>query len=95
MPRNLERWTVLPHDAPRQVTDDIITVVGEIEMPLMTLPRRMTVVGAFAVRGGTAGTVTVEYDASTARASRPSLDENGRSTRGAKGGRRNGSKKPS
>jgi 7-cyano-7-deazaguanine reductase len=26
-------------------------------------PRRMTVVGEFAVRGGTAGTVTVEYDA--------------------------------
>jgi hypothetical protein len=44
MPRTLEQWTVLPHDAPRQVTDDIITVVGEIEMPLMTLPRRMTVV---------------------------------------------------
>ena len=44
MPRNLDEWTVLPHDAPRQVTDDIFTVVGEIEMPLMTLPRRMTVV---------------------------------------------------
>jgi 7-cyano-7-deazaguanine reductase len=26
-------------------------------------PRRMTVVGQFAVRGGTAGTVTVEYNA--------------------------------
>ena len=26
-------------------------------------PRRMTVIGAFAVRGGTAGTVTAEYDA--------------------------------
>ena len=35
---------MLPHDPPRQVTDDILTVVGEIEMPLMTLPRRMTVV---------------------------------------------------
>ena len=44
MPRTLEQWTVLPHDPPRQVTDDIMTVVGEIEMPLMTLPRRMTVV---------------------------------------------------
>jgi hypothetical protein len=49
MPRNLEEWTVLPHDPPRQVTDDIRTVVGEIEMPLMTLPRRMTVVR---LRGG-------------------------------------------
>ena len=44
MPSNLEEWTVLPHDPPRQVTDDILTVVGEIGMPLMTLPRRMTVV---------------------------------------------------
>jgi len=44
MPRTLEQWTVLPHDPPRRVTDDILTVVGEIDMPLMTLPRRMTVV---------------------------------------------------
>ena len=44
MPRTLEDWTVLPHDPPARVTDDILTVVGEIEMPLMTLPRRMTVV---------------------------------------------------
>jgi hypothetical protein len=44
MPRNLEDWTVLPHEAPTQVTDDILTVVGEIGMPLMTLPRRMTAV---------------------------------------------------
>ncbi|HEV2816330.1 MAG TPA: hypothetical protein VGW40_03790 [Allosphingosinicella sp.] len=44
MPRNLEEWTVLPHDPPALVTDDILTVVGEIGMPLMTLPRRMTVV---------------------------------------------------
>jgi len=29
---------------PRRVTDDILTVVGEIDMPLMTLPRRMTLV---------------------------------------------------
>ena len=27
-------------------------------------PRKMTVIGEFAVRGGTAGTITVEYDAS-------------------------------
>ena len=44
MPRTLEEWTVLPHDPPRRVTDDILTVVGKIGMPLMTLPRRMTVV---------------------------------------------------
>lgn len=44
MPRTHEDWTVLPHDPPRQVTDDILTVIGTVAMPLMTLPRRMTVV---------------------------------------------------
>lgn len=37
------------------ILDDLVAVLK---------PRRMTVVGEFAVRGGTAGTVTVEYDAS-------------------------------
>ena len=36
------------------ILDDLVAVLK---------PRRMTVVGEFAVRGGTAGTVTVEYDA--------------------------------
>jgi hypothetical protein len=44
MPVTFEQWTVLPHDPPQPVTDDILTVVGEIEMPLMTLPRRMIAV---------------------------------------------------
>lgn len=38
-----------------QILDDLVEVLA---------PRRMTVVGEFAVRGGTAGTVTVDYDAS-------------------------------
>lgn len=37
-------WKVLPHGKLSQVDDNILTVVGEIEMPLMNLPRRMTVV---------------------------------------------------
>ena len=37
------------------ILDDLVAVLK---------PRRMTVVGDFAVRGGTAGTVTVDYDAS-------------------------------
>jgi 7-cyano-7-deazaguanine reductase len=36
------------------ILDDLVAVLK---------PRRMTVIGDFAVRGGTAGTVTVEYDA--------------------------------
>lgn len=40
----LRRWKVLPHDKPVRIDDNIVTVVGRIRMPLMTLPRRMTVV---------------------------------------------------
>jgi hypothetical protein len=37
-------WTVLPHGALSPVGENILTVVGDISMPLMELPRRMTVV---------------------------------------------------
>jgi hypothetical protein len=39
-----EHWTVLPHGKLVPVDENILTVVGEIHMPLMDLPRRMTVV---------------------------------------------------
>lgn len=39
-----KQWTVLPHGELTPVTDRILTVVGDLEMPLMHLPRRMTVV---------------------------------------------------
>jgi hypothetical protein len=38
------QWTVLPHGKLTELDDGILTVVGEISMPLMKLPRRMTVV---------------------------------------------------
>jgi 7-cyano-7-deazaguanine reductase len=41
------------------ICDDLVAVLK---------PRRMTVIGAFNVRGGTAGTVTVEYDDARNRA---------------------------
>jgi 7-cyano-7-deazaguanine reductase len=62
-----------------QILDDLVAVIA---------PRRMTVVGAFAVRGGTAGTVTVEYDASAARAGGVPSNANGRPVQGEKGARR-------
>jgi len=49
-----------------QILDDLVEVVQ---------PRRMTVIGDFAVRGGTAGTVTVSYD------SPPKKGRNGRNRR--------------
>jgi hypothetical protein len=44
MTQPFQQWTVLPHGKLSQVDDNILSVVGEIHMPLMQLPRRMTVV---------------------------------------------------
>jgi hypothetical protein len=44
MPKTLERWTVLPHGRLTRIEDNILTVVGDIRMPLTHFPRRMTVV---------------------------------------------------
>src|SRR5450755_1012731 len=44
MTKPFEQWTVLPHGKLVQIDDNVLTVVGEIHMPLMDLPRRMTVV---------------------------------------------------
>src|SRR5262245_25342456 len=44
MTRPFREWKVLPHGKLSQLDDNILTVVGEIRMPLMNLPRRMTVV---------------------------------------------------
>jgi hypothetical protein len=44
MSKPLQQWKVLPHGKLSQVDDNILTVVGQIHMPLMDLPRRMTVV---------------------------------------------------
>jgi hypothetical protein len=39
-----KEWTVLPHGKLTRINDRILTVVGDLEMPLLDLPRRMTVV---------------------------------------------------
>jgi hypothetical protein len=39
-----KEWTVLPHGKPIRINDRIVTVVGDLKMPLMEIPRRMTVV---------------------------------------------------
>jgi hypothetical protein len=41
----LERWKVLPHGPLEEIDEGILTVAGEIKMPLGNFPRRMTVVG--------------------------------------------------
>jgi hypothetical protein len=49
MPAILEKWEVMPHGPLVEVDDGILTVAGEIVMPLGRFPRRMTVV---ALAGG-------------------------------------------
>jgi hypothetical protein len=44
MSKPLQQWKVLPHGKLTQLDDNILTVTGDIHMPLMDLPRRMTVV---------------------------------------------------
>ena len=44
----LDAWKVMPHGALREIDTGILTVSGEIRMPLGNFPRRMTVV---ALRG--------------------------------------------
>ncbi len=44
MTEPFQHWTVLPHGKLVQIDENILTVVGETHMPLMDLPRRMTVV---------------------------------------------------
>ena len=44
MTKPYQHWNVLPHGKLSRIDDGILTVVGEIRMPLLNLPRRMTVV---------------------------------------------------
>jgi hypothetical protein len=44
MTKPLQEWKVLPHGKLSKIDDNIMTVTGDLRMPLMNLPRRMTVV---------------------------------------------------
>ena len=44
MPRPMKGWKVLPHGKLTQVDEGLLTVVGELKMPLADFTRRMTVV---------------------------------------------------
>jgi hypothetical protein len=43
MPQPLKAWKVLPHGKLTYVEENLLTVVGELKMPLGEFPRRMTV----------------------------------------------------
>jgi hypothetical protein len=43
MPKAHQEWKVLPHGKLAEIDPNIMTVTGLIRMPLVTLPRRMTV----------------------------------------------------
>lgn len=40
----LQQWKVLPHTKPTYMDKNLLTVTGDIHMPMVHLPRRMTVV---------------------------------------------------
>ncbi|HSZ81865.1 MAG TPA: hypothetical protein VLA14_06265 [Polyangia bacterium] len=44
MPGTFKEWTVLPHGKLTKVDDNLLTVVGNLPMPMGEFPRRMTVV---------------------------------------------------
>jgi hypothetical protein len=44
MPKPFAHWTVLPHGMLTQIDDGMLTVVGDLHMPIGDFPRRMTVV---------------------------------------------------
>jgi hypothetical protein len=50
MPKILNRWTVMPHGPLEEIDEGILTVAGEIVMPLGRFPRRMTVIGLIGER---------------------------------------------
>ena len=43
MPKVLDSWQVLPHGPLHEVDEGLLTVTGEIRMPLLSFPHRMTV----------------------------------------------------
>jgi hypothetical protein len=43
MAETLSEWKVLPHGELSEIDENLLTVTGTIEMPLMSLPRRMTI----------------------------------------------------
>ncbi len=49
MPKFHTRWTVFPHGPVEEIDDGLLSVEGEIHMPLGQFPRRMTVA---ALKGG-------------------------------------------
>jgi len=44
MPKPFTEWKVLPHSKLTAIEDDILTVVGDVPMPVANMKRRMTVV---------------------------------------------------
>jgi hypothetical protein len=44
MTKSFEEWKVLPHGKLTQVDENILTVTGDLHMPLADIPRRMTVI---------------------------------------------------
>ena len=44
MPKPFTEWTVLPHGKLSRLDDNLLSVTGDLPMPVGNFPRRMTVV---------------------------------------------------
>jgi hypothetical protein len=62
MPSFNKQWKVLPHGPAQTVDERILTVEGEIPMPLGKFPRRMTVVGLSRNRSAIFSAIALKED---------------------------------
>ena len=68
MAKTLQEWTVLPHSPLTQIGSNVLTVTGDIRMPIGAFPRRMTVVrlaggrsAIWSASGGPVPGIVVEF----------------------------------
>ncbi len=58
----LQKWEVLPHGKPTLIGGNMLTVTGDISMPLTDLPRRMTVVRLSGTRLAVYSAIALDED---------------------------------
>jgi hypothetical protein len=62
MPKPFKEWTVLPHGKLTRLDDNLLSVTGDLHMPLGDYPRRMTVVRLYDSRLAIYSAIALEED---------------------------------
>jgi hypothetical protein len=60
MSKILDAWQVMPHGSLQEIDDGILSVCGEIRMPLGNFPRRMTVIRLAGNRAAIYSTIALD-----------------------------------